>query len=146
MESDKKNDIFEGEEEKCASKGYDENKLLINSLQKMLDNKSTTYDDEEEVFPEDEHQRARPLFLTPDGKAIPGLSEHDSMSYRIEALRVYLEAQFGEKLLLKVYNLLQEEAGNEECTEEAQRLLGSKKQYLGLVIQMIVCEENYYKI
>jgi len=133
------------EEEKSAAKASfccnDENVGFISSLHKMLNNKSVI--DEEETFPEEE--RARPFFLTPEGKAIPGLTGQDTMSYRIEALRAYLDTQFGEKLLIKVYNLLQDEVGNEECTEEAQRILGNKKQYIGLVIQLIVCEDNYYK-
>jgi NIMA (never in mitosis gene a)-related kinase len=133
----------EVEESKMASKSNEDDVVtLLSSLKKVLNGKAA---DEDEEFAEEEHQRARPLFLAPDGKIIPGLSEHDSMSYRIETLRVYLDAMLGESLLMKAYKLLQEEKVNDEGTEEAQRILGYKKQYLGLLIQLIVCEESYYK-
>jgi NIMA (never in mitosis gene a)-related kinase len=135
----------ESEESKLPQKSTNDDDVvtLLSSLKKVLNGKAG--EDEDGDFAEEEHQRARPQFLAPDGKKIPGLSEHDSMSYRIETLRVYLEAMLGESLLMKAYKILQEEKVNDEATEEAQRVLSSKKQYLGLLIQLIVCEESYYK-
>lgn len=42
-----------------------------------------------------------------EGNAIPGVSEKDSMSYRIESLRFYLENQLGEEIFIKTYQYLQ---------------------------------------
>lgn len=44
-------------------------------------------------------------FLRPDGKELnlPGVDEKDSITYRIEALRVYLEHCLGDEMLLNSY-------------------------------------------
>lgn len=47
----------------------------------------STSSDDEENFEEPEEQRAIPQFLV----NLPGVTATDSMGYRIEALRVYLE-------------------------------------------------------
>ena len=46
-------------------------------------------------------------FLTLEGNVIPGISNQDSISYRIETLRFYLENQLGEELFIKTYQYLQ---------------------------------------
>lgn len=46
-------------------------------------------------------------FLTPEGKRLPGLSEQDTIGYRIEALRVYLEQQLSEQSFISAYKILQ---------------------------------------
>jgi hypothetical protein len=46
-------------------------------------------------------------FLTPEGRGLPGVSEHDTIGYRIEALRVYLEQQLNEQIFINSYKLLQ---------------------------------------
>lgn len=38
---------------------------------------------------------------------MPGLSEHDTIGYRIEALRVYLEQQLTEQTFLNAYKTLE---------------------------------------
>lgn len=45
--------------------------------------------------------------MTPEGQRLPGLSEHDTIGYRIEALRVYLEQQLGADEFISVYKMLQ---------------------------------------
>ena len=120
--------------------------MLLSSLKKVLSTKEGGAPEEDDNFAEEEGQRVYAKFLTPEGKEIPGISSHDSIGYRIESLRVYLEQQFGEDLFLKVYKMLLEETDKDEATEEAQKLLGDKhSKYLGLIIQLLVCEENYYK-
>lgn len=52
-----------------------------------IGSKIDSSEEEEENNDEPEEQRAVPQFL----KNIPGVSSTDSMGYRIEALRVYLE-------------------------------------------------------
>ena len=46
-------------------------------------------------------------FLTPEGKRLPGLSDKDTIGYRIEALRLYLEQQLGEDIFINIYKALQ---------------------------------------
>jgi hypothetical protein len=46
-------------------------------------------------------------FLTPDGNRLPGISETDSITYRIEALRCYLEHNLTEDVFLKAYKYIQ---------------------------------------
>lgn len=50
-------------------------------------------------------------FLRPDGKELilPGVSDKDSIAYRIEALREYLEQTIGDEILLNAYQYLHEE-------------------------------------
>ena len=45
-------------------------------------------------------------FLTPDGAVLPGIDETDSVGYRIETLRMYLEQQLDTTLFIKAYNYL----------------------------------------
>jgi hypothetical protein len=72
---------------------------------------------EDENFAEEEKDRVyakycwvvlyRNRFLTPEGKKLPGLSDHDTIGYRIEALRVYLEQQLTESAFISAYKILQ---------------------------------------
>ncbi len=68
----------------------------------------------EETFQESEHERVYAKFLRPDGKelVLPGVSERDSIAYRIEALRVYLEQVIGDMSLLQVYQGIQSSDDN----------------------------------
>ena len=45
--------------------------------------------------------------MTPEGKKLPGLSDKDTIGYRIEALRLYLEQQLGEDVFISIYKTLQ---------------------------------------
>ncbi len=63
--------------------------------------------EEEENFAENDEHRVYARFLTPDGQRIPNMSDHDSIGYRIEALRLYLEKQLSESILMKAYKYLQ---------------------------------------
>lgn len=58
--------------------------------------------EEEEGFDEPAEQRTVPQFLL----GIPGVTASDSMGYRIEALRVYLENQLGDIPFLAAYKHL----------------------------------------
>ena len=85
----------------------DENmNILINSLKHIVDPKEE-HKAEEEFFEEEGKDRVYARFLTPEGKKLPGLSDHDTIGYRIEALRVYLEQQLSEQTFIKAYKLLQ---------------------------------------
>lgn len=51
--------------------------------------------------------KAKCSFLTPEGKRLPGLSDKDTIGYRIETLRFYLEQELGADNFITVYKTLQ---------------------------------------
>ena len=94
------------------SHNYDD---VLNVMKDYLDKNSRRRDEQhspedEETFEEEESQRVYAKFLKPDGKELilPGVSDKDSMSYRIEALREYLEQTLGDMVLLEAYQHLHE--------------------------------------
>ena len=74
------------------------------------------------------------------------MSATDSQSYRIEALRVYLEEHLGETAFIAAYkHYINVSDINDEIESEIESILGSKKmKYYGLIYQLIVCEDTYY--
>lgn len=77
---------------------------------------------------------------------LPGVSATDSQSYRIEALRVYLEEKLGETSFIAAYkHYVNISDINEEVEAEIESILGDKKvKYVHLIYQLIVCEDSYY--
>ena len=55
--------------------------------------------DEDQLHEEPPDMRVYPEFL----KNLPGVQASDSMAYRIEALRVYLEQQLGDQPFIAAY-------------------------------------------
>ena len=55
--------------------------------------------DDDKLREEPPDMRVYPEFL----KNLPGVQASDSMGYRIEALRVYLEGQLGEEAFISAY-------------------------------------------
>ena len=87
----------------------DEYKVLIDSLKKCLGKRHPhkgKEQEEEEDFEEKADQRVYARFLTPDGKELPGVSDEDSVTYRIEALRCYLEQMLGEDIFIPAYQYI----------------------------------------
>jgi NIMA (never in mitosis gene a)-related kinase len=129
---------------------------LINSVKDYLypeknaksamGNKIDSEDEDDENFQEDDDKRVFAKFLTVEGKEIPGCSEKDSISYRIEALRVYLENNLTPDVFYACYKYLMNQNSNEdEQNRELLKLVGGKNErFLPMVYQMIVCEEQYY--
>ncbi len=65
-----------------------------------------------------------PKFL----KNVPGVSATDSMGYRIEALRVYLENQLGDIPFIAAYkHLVNLSGGDDSANEELEDIVGPKK-------------------
>ena len=58
--------------------------------------------DEDQLHEEPPDMRVYPEFL----KNLPGVQATDSMGYRIEALRVYLETQLGDQAFIGAYQHL----------------------------------------
>jgi len=130
---------------------------LITTLNECLEkkkeksNEMSQIEEEEEGFNEEENQRVFARFLRPDGKELylPGVSQQDSITYRIEALRVYLEHQLGDMVLIAAYQYLQEQGAShkkaeEEVSQDLQKMMGKNIKFLPLMYQLIVCEDNYY--
>jgi hypothetical protein len=95
--------LIPGEEENHVAKSVD-GRLQKNNF--LMEEKKTKKghddDDDDEFFEEEENQRAIPSFLM----NIPGVTGTDSMQYRIEALRVYIENNLGDQPFLNAYRYL----------------------------------------
>ena len=87
--------------------------------------------------------RVYPEFL----KNLPGVQASDSMGYRIEALRVYLENQLGDKAFSAVYKQLTTMDNEDDGFDDniIETILGAKKmKFVPLIHQLIVTEDSYY--
>ena len=84
--------------------------------------------------------RVYPEFL----KNLPGVQASDSMGYRIEALRVYLETQLGDEVFIAAYQHLVNLQNDDDDNTES--IIGSKKmKFVPLIHHLIVCEDSYYQ-
>lgn len=92
----------------------------------------------------------RPKFLQPDGAELKlHVNEADSLFYRIEALRVYLEKELGLQDFIRAYQYLCDQCndqGDSSILADAQpsmeSLVGPKTiTFLPLIHQLIVCED-----
>jgi len=96
----------------------------------------------------------RPQFLRPDGKVLDlPVGERDSLSYRIEALKVYLEQEIGLDSFLSVYWYLNNSVQNEALPEKQRShpvthldssVAPESIKFLPLVHQLIVCEDRCF--
>jgi NIMA (never in mitosis gene a)-related kinase 1/4/5 len=96
--------------------------------------------DEDQLHEEPPDMRVYPEFL----KNLPGVQASDSMGYRIEALRVYLETQLGDQIFIGAYqHLVNLENDDDDNTES---IIGPKKmKFVPLIHHLIVCEDSYYQ-
>lgn len=95
-------------------------------------------------------------FLHADGRAVDlHVSIHDSITFRIESLRVFLEEQLGIKEFLAVYRYLQVTAQPDNVDGERQQPLEEQQplelfvsaeaiEFLPLVHQLLVCEDQCF--
>jgi len=96
--------------------------------------------DEDKLREEPPDMRVYPEFL----KNLPGVQASDSMGYRIEALRVYLEGQLGEEAFIASYQHLNN-LENDEDENAIESIVGAKKmKFVPLIHHLIVCEDSYY--
>lgn len=61
-------------------------------------------EEKDDDFQEDDNQRVYASFL--NQLSLPGVDNKDSIGFRIEALRVYLEQQLGDDIFIKAYKYL----------------------------------------
>lgn len=103
--------------------------------------KDNDQDVDDEFFEEPPEQRAILKSLA----NIPGITASDSMSYRIEALRVHLENQMGDELFVNAYKHLTNLSGDDEAQDNVlESMLHKKIKFVPLIHQLIVCEDSYY--
>ena len=96
--------------------------------------------DEDQLHEEPPDMRVYPEFL----KNLPGVQASDSMGYRIEALRVYLETQLGDEVFIAAYQHLVNLQNDDDDNTES--IIGSKKmKFVPLIHHLIVCEDSYYQ-
>lgn len=74
----------------------------VNELKQCLEEKK----EDDDYFEENEDQRVKANFLTPDGCPLPGVNDEDSAFCRIELLRCYLEQQMGIDRFIRAYAFL----------------------------------------
>lgn len=95
---------------------------------------------EDENF--EEPNKTFPKFLM----GLPGITATDSLGYKIEALRVYLENQLGDIPFIAAYkHLINLSNDDEQTNDELEGILGAKKmKFVTLIHHLIVCEDSYY--
>lgn len=105
----------------------------------------TLDEEDDDNFEEDESQRVRACFLTVDKTPLPGVTEADSIFYRIEALRSYLEEKLGLESMMRAYQYLQDPPADDDSNAELSTFLEPKKlKFVPLIYQLIVCEDKYF--
>lgn len=125
-----------GSKDEAAS---DQSKVLIRTLEEALNCKVPA--GEKACIEDDPIPRH---FMNPEGNEIKlQVAETDSLAYRIEALRLYIEKQLGISDFLLLYNHLA------QSTETDMDVVLSSKlskcwNYEALVTQLIVCEDKFY--
>lgn len=86
----------------ASSSSVKEESKKVRPASSKLKNARKHDSDDDENFEEPPDQRALPHFL----QNLPGVTATDSMGYRIEALRVYLEQQLGDVPFIAAYKHL----------------------------------------
>ena len=77
---------------------------------------------------------------------LPMVTDRDSMNYRVEAIRQFIEQGLGLDKFLEAYQLITDEAGidEKEMDERLRKVLSKPEEmsYYPLIQQLIVCEES----
>ena len=80
---------------------------------------------------------------------VPDVSRGDSITYRIEALRVYIEKMMGDEPFIQAYRYFLDDARNDEDDDDDDVLEEivpeDKREFVTLIHQLIVCEDSVYK-
>lgn len=74
---------------------------------------------------------------------IPGVNHKDTLGSKIQALRLYLQKQIGDDSFVKAYSMIQEEK-DQDYKYVRQYLGADRSKFIPLIVQLIVCEDNYY--
>jgi hypothetical protein len=136
-----KNQGFKGFFKYKKAQKSTKNKDYEESKDEIVDDKSDD-DANDSGYEEPANKMAIQKFL----QKLPGVTATDSQSYRIEALRVYLEEKLGETSFIAAYkHYINISDVNDDVDAEIEGILGPKKvQFTPLIYQLIVCEDTYY--
>ncbi|CAD8089407.1 unnamed protein product [Paramecium sonneborni] len=117
-------------------------KFLIKDMRKCLDKKQSKEEEESMIV---DNFKIVPQFLNQQKQfQVPGTSERDTIGYKIEALRYYLEQQMGLDSFMRAYQTLENSQESEQLKQANQLLNQEQRKYIPLIIQLIVCEDSYY--
>ncbi|CAK73768.1 unnamed protein product (macronuclear) [Paramecium tetraurelia] len=117
-------------------------KFLIKDMRKCLDKKQSKEEEESIIV---DNFKIVPQFLNHQKQfQVPGTSERDTIGYKIEALRYYLEQQMGLDSFMRAYQTLENSQESEQLKQANQLLNQEQRKYIPLIIQLIVCEDSYY--
>ena len=107
-----------------SNRGVQAKSRLSNNDGTVKDDEDESGDtsDEDQLHEEPPDMRVYPEFL----KNLPGVQASDSMGYRIEALRVYLETQLGDQAFISAYQHLVN-LQNDDDDNVIEGLVGPKK-------------------
>lgn len=106
-------------------------------------------EEEEEIVEKKEQPKQSGGRFFFDGKelVLPMVTDRDSMNYRIEALRQFIEEGLGLDKFIETYQFITEQSDEMDeanVDKELKKILETheQQQYLTLIQQMIVCEES----
>mmetsp|Transcript_1219 Transcript_1219/g.1855 ORF Transcript_1219/g.1855 Transcript_1219/m.1855 type:complete len:776 (+) Transcript_1219:712-3039(+) len=141
-EEQKKNEALKREVEKLSN--------MPKQKQNVQGETPDTSDDEMEIGSNnvEETDGAPPKFkLGNQTLKMDNISESDSLCYRIESLRLYLETQLGDEQFYKAYQILNEQDANTDdavIEKELLNVLGSKNiGFTSLIHQLLFCEDSF---
>lgn len=95
----------------------------------------------------EETDEASPTRFVLDGKTLhlPRVNARHPLMYRIETLRVFLEANMGEEAMLSCYKAMHRISVQDDAARQtvAQSLPHSLRRFVPLMAQLITCEEKF---
>src|SRR5690606_3703606 len=78
---------------------------------------------------------------------LPNVSERDSLCYRIESLRMYMEKELGCDKFSAAYKIIEsqnEHTDDDLVTQKLISILGKEKMgYVSLMYQLLFCEDRF---
>ncbi|KAL9654085.1 hypothetical protein ABK040_011629 [Willaertia magna] len=126
------------------------NNSILNTLKKVIGDIKVADNDDDDIFTGDGVvQKVSPMGIPQKfkmaGKTLKlgGIKDADTLHFRIEALRKYLEDELGDEVLLGVYKLLRSEDIDEALVDNTvSKVLGKEKNgYISLIHQLLFCED-----
>lgn len=121
---------------------------LLAEKEKLVisDTKDNSKDINRKETPKDELIQDEPLSSKNIFHNIPFIQSKDTMGYKIEALKFYLERKMGLATLLSVYQSLvdaSDEAGHR--SNELPIMTSDQEKFVPFVHQLVFCELNYFE-
>lgn len=105
-------------------------------------------DSDDDFFEDEQFDTISKFRLDGNTLRLKNVSEADSLMYRIESLKAYLDRELGEDRFLTVYRLLFDQTPDDKDDEDIERqietILGKEDMgFLSLIHQLIFCETRF---